>query len=719
MKTFFSAIFIVMILSFLFFQKTFAASGPDSNFVCGLTISLPASDQIGGIYIPSKTPNSYFRILVIFAQFPDDGWNTSWTEWSKGSAPTYMNSFVDSTTTEMSNIGNVTQYFREMSLGTFTVIGKSYSVIAPHTRQWYDNNNEGRSYINQDVIQELNQTVSFTSYDNWHLVNDYNSINTPDGYIDMICVIWRSIHQDGLIFNLDGDFNFSGEASFGYGSSFTVDNGAETVSEDYPGSGLTVPTGYNGHDYVQKVTIHEMGHYLLGGNEFHAAEAIWAMMWGNGRRSNCANSYERNRLGWITPTEITSGTSSPISLSDYVTTGQAIRVDIPNTNPQEYFLLENHQRISVFDIPDNNYPEKGLFVLHQFGSVPNSLSPSFISANGKWAWAFDHYSPNPYGSGQIPVFKRGAASISGYYDSDLIPTIGGASDYIWAYVDSVTGQDVDIPLVIGDGKDAFALNQTVLGPFDNPPALKSNSDTTQIAVEEIGQTSGAVDVNVFFGNQAIALSSADLNQSLNNNATENNNQRKLIADASGNYHEVFNSGGEIFYRKSTDGGYNWAETVRLSDGSGNNSSACLSSSGTNILAVWQQSSGSTYSVISSHSTDGGVTLSSPSAIISGLTVNPNPVITYAFNNFNLVYCSSSGLENSTSGNNGSTWSSPSTLPGTSGTSANPGITTNSAGWLFLSFDDGQYIYIPTIIQVPDGLHTAALFQITAVWIIIP
>jgi M6 family metalloprotease-like protein len=496
--------------------RAFASTGPDTSS-CGLKAAFSEPDQVGGIYIPSETPNSFFRILVIFAEFKDD---TSYQvgDWPVDKPPNYMNTFVDSTVTENSTVGNITQYFREMSLGKMTVIGKSYFVIAAETRAWYSSINYDRAQINQTVIQGLNDSISLAPYDNWTGTSDYNFQNSPDGQIDMICVIWRNIWQDAAFnsFSFDYDFNFNGEASLGSDAAnvwFPVDGAARTVYEGYPafgvpGSGLTIAKGYDGQGAVQQFTIHELGHYLLGDNHFHTAGGTWAIMANYMSRSNCANSFERTRLGWITPMEYSSNTT--VNLRDYVTTGDALRIALPNTNPQEYFLLENHQRLSVFDKPDDNYPEKGLYVLHQFGSTPNppggtglGFSPTLVSADGKYAWTFDHYTPWVNGV-IVPVFKKGAASpVSGFFDSDLIqytdPQSGQAkSGFIFAYVDPVTGQVNDTELAVGDGEDAFSPGyQTVFSPWSNPRALDSYGNTSNIAFDEISDANGVVQVQLY------------------------------------------------------------------------------------------------------------------------------------------------------------------------------------------------------------------------------
>ncbi|MDI6767744.1 MAG: M43 family zinc metalloprotease [Bacteroidota bacterium] len=74
-------------------------------------------------------------------------------------------------------------------------------------------------------------------------------------------------------------------------------------------------------------------------------------------------------------------------------------------------------------------------------------------------------------------------------------------------------------------------------------------------------------------------------------ATGNNNQRKIVRDASGVYHMVYESGGEIWYTKSTNGGAAWSGEIIIStsrEGTLNpkNPSLCsFTSGGTSYLQV--------------------------------------------------------------------------------------------------------------------------------------
>lgn len=513
MKNFFGTIIVLTILFFALGTKGLMASDPgQSDTTCGLQVATDNSDQVGGRFVPSITTNSFFRVLVIFAQFPDDGWNTGWTEWPKGGAPTYMHSFIDSTTSEMSNNGNITQYFRVMSMSKFTVIGKCYSVIAPHTRQWYDDNSKGRAYINQEVIQKLNQTVSFAPYDNWQYVAEYNNVNTSDGQIDMIWVIWRNIDKEKLGFKFDSYFAFSGEASLGsdsYNVEFSVDNGARTVAEGYPGygvpgSGLTVAIGYDGYSIVEQNTIHEFGHYLLGGTDWHLHTGTWGIMagyWTRGQGVNPANSYERNRLGWINIKEYDYNPTNPIPLGDYITTGDALRIAIPNTNPQQYYYLENHQRISSFDHIDQTSGGQGLYVLYQSGTTNYGLA--FYNAEGKADWSIDHYTTFPGSNTTVPVFRKGPQDpTGGSFDSQSFtytdPNTGlQKSTGIQAY--TVNGTDYFNLLFRGNGKNEMKPGYVdVYSPWSNPPlnnvSFQVVSNNGQLEIKQYVESGTLTDV---------------------------------------------------------------------------------------------------------------------------------------------------------------------------------------------------------------------------------
>ncbi len=265
------------------------------------------------------------------------------------------------------------------------------------------------------------------------------------------------------------------------------------------GSGLNIMEGYNGVKKVKNLCIHEFGHHLLGNNGMHGGLGFWAIMAGYGSRSNCANSFERVRLGWTNVINLDTLITDTISISDYVTTGECLKISLPNTQPKEYYLLENHQNISPFDITNGKGNGKGLYIIHQTGPYNSNLN--LVSANGKWQWKFDHKIANPWGSGEIPVLERTTPDpINGYFDNQRIPYFDSTenkneSSLVYAYFDPFTKKDTINPLFSGIGKDQFNLeNNNVISPWSNPRVLNSNHSVSNLAIEVLSDSNGIIKI---------------------------------------------------------------------------------------------------------------------------------------------------------------------------------------------------------------------------------
>lgn len=59
------------------------------------------------------------------------------------------------------------------------------------------------------------------------------------------------------------------------------------------------------------------------------------------------SGWERERLGYIAYTTAYQDNFT-ITLQDFVTTGQVLKIPIPNSS-DKFFLVENHQRLNKFD----------------------------------------------------------------------------------------------------------------------------------------------------------------------------------------------------------------------------------------------------------------------------------------------------------------------------------------------------------------------------------
>jgi len=143
-KQFFQALLNSIIIVFIVMLTTVrvtAQTYPDAE--CGMVgfgePSEALAEQKGGKWMTAKDT---LNVLVVFVQFPDDAYDTTYTLWPTKpvsgvySGPTFINNYIDSTSSQMTTNGNLTHYFRDMSMGAFTLIGKTRFVVTPHTRQW-------------------------------------------------------------------------------------------------------------------------------------------------------------------------------------------------------------------------------------------------------------------------------------------------------------------------------------------------------------------------------------------------------------------------------------------------------------------------------------------------------------------------------------------------------------------------------------------------------
>ncbi len=322
-----------------------------------------------------------------------------------------------------------------MSFNSLKFIGKVIAKTSPHTRQWYLNNGLTRGFIQKEILEEIDQTWSFAEFDNWDLVSTYNHINQPDNIVDMIIMVWRNIAKEYPIGQQEDIYNALDFTNYGTlgGGSFTVDNGTRTIKTGFwPNGSIPGGSGVTIIDQVVDKTlwasIHEFGHYLMGGNEYHVGFGFWGMVDAWGKKSKVANSFERYRLGWINVNEVNSSPDQTIYnaiIPDYVTYGVVYRFNIdPATN--QFFYVENHQSLSYWEQEQCGMLygniENGLYVLRQDGSVGSNVQA--IPADGRFDWTVNQLVPNPWGSDPpyLPVFKNiGIDRFEGYHDLQSIP----------------------------------------------------------------------------------------------------------------------------------------------------------------------------------------------------------------------------------------------------------------------------------------------------------
>ncbi len=251
--------------------------------------------QEGGIYVPA---GGVFKVLVVFARFRDDV--DPHPYWPVGGNPDNYSTFIDpNQNTNSTHYINLTHYYKKMSIGTYKVFGQAVSVQTPHDKAYYitpPSTLPDRFLANKDVLQNaVDPLINFADYDKWRYDSDYHHTEVSDGTVDMIVMIWRG-HN---VFD-----NWGGEASLGYGGSFSVENGTKTIATSYrgygePGSGVTIHYwGERAPEVMFKASVHEVGHWLLGIDHPYTNfpttdnHIAWGMLT-RGGDGICANTYER------------------------------------------------------------------------------------------------------------------------------------------------------------------------------------------------------------------------------------------------------------------------------------------------------------------------------------------------------------------------------------------------------------------------------------------
>ncbi len=464
----------------------------DHQIQCGLRVNaaqiLP-QDEVGGKHI---TAHGTLRILIVFASFPDD--ETPHPFWPAHEPPLFMQQFIDpDTLTRSTGPFNLTHYFREMSLGQLSLIGDVLWVESARPVSEYSSSGSfGRA--NTDLIKDrLDSLVDFSQYDQWTRLGDYSTTGEPDGVVDLMVIVWRTTI-----------FGYLGEASLGYKPAIPVDG--KRIEMGFPesfvvsqGSGVTCEYPYGDTPgRTMRTMAHELGHWLLGGphpysNQLAGKHQYWGILCAGERLSSCVNAYERERLGWITVPEI--DLDRDISLGDFVRTGEALKYHPANGDPLEYFYIENHQKLSVFDDVTLNSDDLGVWILHQQHPYLGLDNLRIRPSDGNWKWENEGVGPACFGQ-DLPVFRRGVPRVlTGESHRDQIPTQSSSVNWMYAFQPD-TGA-VRCGTFLGGESFAGAYDTAtaaVFSPWSNPSSNTWINQPTTFSLEVVRMHGGVATV---------------------------------------------------------------------------------------------------------------------------------------------------------------------------------------------------------------------------------
>ncbi len=205
--------------------------------------------------------------------------------------------------------------------------------------------------------------------------------------------------------------------------------------------------------------------------------------------------------------------------------------------------------------------------------------------------------------------------------------------------------------------------------------------------------------SVFY--QPTAQGFAYQNKSTTTGATAYSGERHATIHGT-KFHEVFESGGEIVYRRKDLNSASWDTTTRISAGNGSNSDASIVvAHDGSVHVVWQrQLNANAFALWYNKSTDGGYTWGNPFrpvtaesiAIIQQNQWNIYPVLAeLGSTQLVVVVCSSAGPRYTRSTNLGANWDSLKTITGVSSPSYvwHPSLAP-ATNYLILSYDNRYY-----------------------------
>lgn len=279
--------------------------------------------------------------------------------------------------------GSVREYYRE---ATHSLIDIQGQVVGPYrmpkklSEYAHGASGTGSASPNartmaKDAAVAANPSVNFTNYD-----------NDGNGFVDAFIVIHAGTGAE-----------VTGSANDIWSHKWVLEGGAYTADASTKiYAYLTVPEDCN-----IGVCAHELGHLLFGFPDLYDTDGTsegvgnWCLMgggsWGNGGLTPVhPSAWCKSQQGWITVANQTSSQSN-VAIEDVKTGLKAFRLWKNGASGNEYFLVENRQKVMF----DKFIPNGGLLIWHiddAIGSNTNEAhyKVALVQADGKKDLELNH-----------------------------------------------------------------------------------------------------------------------------------------------------------------------------------------------------------------------------------------------------------------------------------------------------------------------------------------
>ena len=528
------SILTVLVLILIFF--TSAYSQFSDNTGCG------DEEVVSSGTVPVFTPETgkFFRVLIIYITFPDD--NTEGPEtniWDPPSGdplepsrpmnPYQPDGRLIDTSEHSSSINFMTRYseytysdyFCEMSQGNFDFIGDEVKVLLPRNASQYRADTTKYDSINKIALLRADSLgISFARYDNW---NNSNGSYGSDGNVDFVIYHYRYVPGNDYTWFYQ-DPGVGGSTNPGVNISLDGKN----INKGAWGIGNLYNT-----TRTQIVIEHEFTHFIqdFSHPDINGSHVILGMLTpGHGNSTYCMTPMERSApwLNWDTATYVDENNLlSSYTLGDFISTGDELKVKIPNTNPAEYFWISNHQKVSKYDgvsrgsnecWETNKYQQdpycdegKGLFIFHEsavncFNSINGGVHYPFdlINSEGRFKWDSLRGVPDPnLGNFILMGETRGSrdSGVSEFNKINLNPNYWSAQLITDDFCSSASNDYFITGDFHGDGLDGYNIGyEEIFSPYSNPTtrSCQNLSNNGLTIVLQSQDTSGAITLKIYY-----------------------------------------------------------------------------------------------------------------------------------------------------------------------------------------------------------------------------